>query len=151
VRVPPTSTIKFGAEAVGEAFTRSDRTLTQTRSSIIPWSTFLEETVPMHGSTFIEIVCNLDLDPVTLKMLDIEESHSRMIISYPVCLNERSRELSVDHEERKFNTIRSHSPVRNLPLIVTSHASVRDILLVVGIRIVLLSQTPRAALRHGSI
>jgi hypothetical protein len=72
VRVPPTGTIKFGAEAVGEAFTRSDGTLTQTRSSIIPWSTLLEETVPMHGSTLIEIVGNLDLDPVTLRKLDTE-------------------------------------------------------------------------------
>jgi hypothetical protein len=59
--------------------------------------------------------------------------------SYPVCLNERSRELSVDHEQRKFNTVRSHSSVGHLPLVVTSHASVRDILLVVGIRVVLLS------------
>jgi hypothetical protein len=72
VRVPPTGTIKFGAEAIGEAFARSDGTLAQTGSSIIPWSTFLEETVPMHGGTFIEIVGNLNLDPVTLKVLDTE-------------------------------------------------------------------------------
>jgi hypothetical protein len=74
-----------------------------------------------------------------------------MINSYPVRLNERSRELSIDYEERKLNTVRSHSPVGNLPLVVTSHAGVGDILLIVRIRVVLLSQTPRAALRKRSV
>jgi hypothetical protein len=66
-------------------------------------------------------------------------SQLKMIISYPVCLYERSRELSVDYEQRKFNTIRSHSSVGDLPFVVTSHASVGNILLVIGISIVLLS------------
>ena len=73
MRVPPTGTIEFGAEAVGKAFTRSDGTLTETRSSIIPGSTLLKETVPVHGGTFVEVVGDLDLDPVTLNMLDIDD------------------------------------------------------------------------------
>lgn len=74
-----------------------------------------------------------------------------MINAYPVCLDERSRELSVDYEKWKFDTVRSHSPVGDLPFVVTSHTSVGDILLVVGVRVVLLSQTPRTSLRQGSI
>jgi hypothetical protein len=105
----------------------------------------------MHGGTFIEIVGNFDLDPVTLKLLDIGERDGGIINSYPVCLNERSRELSIDYEQRKLNAVWSHSPVGNLPFVVTSHASVGDILLIVGIRIILLSQTPRAALGKRSV
>lgn len=71
--------------------------------------------------------------------------------TYPVGLNERSRELSVDHEEGKLNTVRSHSPVGDLPFVVTSHTSVGYILLVVGVCVVLLSQTPRTSLRQRSI
>jgi len=88
----------------------------------------------MHGSTFVEVVCDFDFDPVT-----------------PVCLYERSRELSIDYEQRQFNAIRSHGPVRDLPFVVTSHTSVGNILLVVWVRIVLLSQTPRAALWQGTV
>jgi hypothetical protein len=74
-----------------------------------------------------------------------------MIHSYPVRLDERSRELSIDYEQRKLNTVWSHSSVGDLPFVVTSHTSVGDILLIVRIRIVLLSQTPGAALRKRSI
>jgi hypothetical protein len=84
--MPPTGAVEFGAEAVGERLSGSNRALrnlicqliswpvrvmtTYTRSSVIPRSALLEESVPVHGSTLVEIVCDFDLNPITLRLLE---------------------------------------------------------------------------------
>lgn len=106
--------------------------------------------MPVHGSSLVEIVCDFDLDPITLRLLDTDCTRVESF-PYPVSFNQWSWELAIDYKERKLNTIWSHCLVGDHPLVVTSHASIGHILLIVGIGVILLSQTPRTTLRHGSI
>lgn len=106
----------------------------------------------MHGSSLVEVVCDFDFDPITLRLFIRNRDIPKLRTStYPVSFDERSWELAIDYKERKFNTVGSHCLVSNRPLVVTCHASVGHILLVVGVCVILLSQTPRTTLRHWSI
>lgn len=75
-------------------FRPTKSTSTYTRSTVIPWCALLEKSVPVHGGSLVEVVCDFDLDPVTLRLLDTE-----LYISYEFSLPNwlRSAVLGTGH------------------------------------------------------
>lgn len=80
VCVPPGGSVKLSANAVCERGTRSDGALADSGHTIVPWSSSLQEAVPVDSSAFVlKSVVHFNLDPIA-----------------PVGFNERAGELVVD-------------------------------------------------------
>ena len=126
VSVPPSGSKEFSANTVSERGTRSDRAVADSRNTIVPRGSRLQETMPVNRSAFVlKFVLDGDLDPIT-----------------PVRLNERARELVVDHEHRSYNTIWLHCGVRDSPVVLACDACVRDLAWVVRVGVVCAPVSP---------
>lgn len=107
------------------------------RYTIIPRSSGLQEAVPVNCSAFVlEFVLDGDLNPVT-----------------PVGLDERARELVVDHKHRSYNTVWLHCGVCDSPVVLARDTCVRDLAWVVRVGVVCapVSPWPNASTRLRAI
>ena len=96
------------------------------RYTIIPRSSGLQEAVPVNCSAFVlEFVLDGDLNPVT-----------------PVGLDERARELVVDHKHRSYNTVWLHCGVCDSPVVLARDTCVRDLAWVVRVGVVCAPVSP---------
>lgn len=105
--------------------------MADSRNTIIPRGSSLQEPVPVNRSSFIlEFVLDGDFNPVT-----------------PVGLDERARELVVDHKHRSYNTVWLHCGVCDSPVVLARDTCVRDLAWVVrvGVACAPVSPWPNAA------